>query len=85
MWGNPEGGSISIANQQQIYCQQQREHLKKKKERDDVAGAPMETGSAAPGKVTRGTKCALASGHEDGDEMRGAKLPVLGNKAVRRA
>ena len=81
MWGNPEGGSISIANQEQIYCQQQGEHLKKK---DGAGGAPMEMGSAVAGKVMGGTKCALASGCEDGDEMSSAKLPVLGNKAVRR-
>lgn len=44
----------------------------------------MEMGLAVPGKVMGGTKCALANGCEDGDEMSSAKLPVLGNKAVRR-
>lgn len=54
------------------------------KKRDGAGGAPVEMGSAVPGKVVGGTKCALASGCEDGDEMSGAKLPVQGNKAVRR-
>lgn len=44
----------------------------------------MEMGSAVPVKVMGGTKHAFTSGCEDGDEMSSAKLPVLGNKAVRR-
>lgn len=44
----------------------------------------METGSPVAEEVMGGTKNALASGCEDGGEMSSAKMPVLGNKAVRR-
>lgn len=40
--------------------------------------------SVVRGKVMGGTKCASASGCEDGDGMSSANPPVLGNKAARR-
>jgi len=39
---------------------------------------------AVPRKEMGGTKCAVARGCEDGNEISTAKLPVLRNKTVRR-
>lgn len=70
VWGNPEGGGVSIANQEQIHQQQQL--------RKTGWGwrCPTEMGPAGAGQ---GMGCTILAGG-CGDGVRCTKLPVLEKK-----